>query len=70
MLYIYISMFLATGFNTIGILAIVAFVTPFFLCALIPLWYLYHYMQQVHVCCLFKTTPSQFGYFFSIVESC
>ncbi len=34
-------------FGSVGIMVVIAMVTPFFLCAFIPLGFVYHYMQQV-----------------------
>lgn len=34
-------------FGGIGIMVVIAMVTPFFLCAFIPLGFIYHHMQQV-----------------------
>eukprot|EP01087_Luapelamoeba_hula_P012571 TRINITY_DN3508_c0_g1_i1.p1 TRINITY_DN3508_c0_g1~~TRINITY_DN3508_c0_g1_i1.p1 ORF type:complete len:1538 (+),score=302.45 TRINITY_DN3508_c0_g1_i1:61-4674(+) len=43
------GMFLNTTFSAIGIVVVISMVTPIFLCALIPLGYIYHYMQQYYV---------------------
>lgn len=42
-------MFLNTIFSSLGIVVVICFVTPWFLCVLIPLGKLYHSMQQVYV---------------------
>jgi ABC-type multidrug transport system fused ATPase/permease subunit len=46
--------FLMMFFGSVGIMVVIAMVTPFFLCAFIPLGFVYHYMQQV-------TGPSPVG---------
>ena len=53
-------------FGSVGIMVVIAMVTPFFLCAFIPLGFVYHYMQQVigphscrvcHVCVVAHAFP-------------
>eukprot|EP00005_Dracoamoeba_jomungandri_P014183 CAMPEP_0174262580 /NCGR_PEP_ID=MMETSP0439-20130205/13739_1 /TAXON_ID=0 /ORGANISM="Stereomyxa ramosa, Strain Chinc5" /LENGTH=1412 /DNA_ID=CAMNT_0015347351 /DNA_START=291 /DNA_END=4529 /DNA_ORIENTATION=- len=43
------SVFLLTLFNSVGIIVVISTVTPFFLCALIPLGWLYFTMQQYYI---------------------
>lgn len=42
-------MFLNTLFSSIGILVVISFVTPWFLCVLVPLGKIYHVMQQIYI---------------------
>jgi ATP-binding cassette subfamily C (CFTR/MRP) protein 1 len=42
-------MFLNTLFSSVGIVVVICVVTPWFLCALIPLGKIYHAMQQYYV---------------------
>lgn len=41
--------FLMMFFGSVGIMVVIAMVTPFFLCAFIPLGFVYHYMQQYYI---------------------
>jgi ABC-type multidrug transport system fused ATPase/permease subunit len=42
--------FLATGFGVLSIGFVISFVTPFFLVPLLPITYLYYFMQQYYLC--------------------
>ena len=54
--------------NAIAIIVVISLVTPFFLCGLIPLCWIYYNMQQVQTSCLMSPsplTPFPFVLFFS-----
>jgi len=42
-------MFLNTIFSSLGIMVVICIVTPWFMCALIPLGKIYHVMQQYYL---------------------
>eukprot|EP01090_Pellita_catalonica_P003045 TRINITY_DN12673_c0_g1_i1.p1 TRINITY_DN12673_c0_g1~~TRINITY_DN12673_c0_g1_i1.p1 ORF type:complete len:852 (+),score=181.61 TRINITY_DN12673_c0_g1_i1:353-2557(+) len=44
-----VGMFLSTAFSSVATVAVIAFVTPFFLCALLPLGYIYYAVQQYYI---------------------
>lgn len=44
-----LRMFLNTLFSSLGIVVVISFVTPWFLCAFIPLGKIYHAVQQIYI---------------------
>eukprot|EP00026_Physarum_polycephalum_P000464 Phypoly_transcript_00465.p1 GENE.Phypoly_transcript_00465~~Phypoly_transcript_00465.p1 ORF type:complete len:1411 (+),score=128.73 Phypoly_transcript_00465:182-4414(+) len=43
--------FLATGMGVFGVMSVIVSITPFFLVGLLPLAYLYYYVQQYYLSC-------------------
>jgi len=44
-----VGFFLVMVFSSIGIMVVIAIVTPFFLCTFIPLGFIYHFIQQYYI---------------------